>query len=282
MTTALILEGGALRGQYTAGVLDTLMAHQLRFDMVVGVSAGALCGSNYVSNQPGRTNRINVNHRHDKNYISVRRALHRQDIINLDYLFAEHGPQWEAFDEAAYEASPMQFIVTATSIPLGRAVYFTHPKGPTLVNALKASSAMPFFSAPADTEKGLCLDGGLADSIPFHYALGANCDRVVVVRTRERAYRKHSTSPVLASAYRRAFEAYPEFVDTAILRPEMYNAQASELETLEKEGSVFVIAPSQPVTVGRLESDTGKLQALYQTGRDEAETAFAELTDYLK
>ncbi|WP_125702939.1 patatin-like phospholipase family protein [Lacticaseibacillus daqingensis] len=280
-STALILEGGALRGQYTAGVLDTFMAHQQLFDLVVGVSAGALCGTNYVSQQPGRTNRINVTYRHDKNYISVRRALHRQDIINLDYLFAPHGAEWEEFDEATYEASPMRFVIAATSLPLGRAIYFTAPKGAELVGALKASSAMPFISAPAQTTHGLCLDGGIVDSIPFHYALGAGVDRIVVIRTRERAYRKRPTSSVLARAYARAFEAYPDFVQAAIARPTMYNQQASELEALEKAGRIFVIAPQNPVNVSRLESDTNKLRALYETGRAEAEAVLPALQDYL-
>ncbi|WP_179395185.1 patatin-like phospholipase family protein [Lacticaseibacillus absianus] len=280
--TALILEGGALRGQYTAGVLDTFMAHQQFFDLVVGVSAGALCGTNYISQQPGRTDRINVMYRHDKNYISLRRALRRQDIINLDYLFAPHGDTWEDFDEATYAASPMRFVITATSLSLGRAIYFTHPTGAALVGALKASSAMPFISAPAQTTRGLCLDGGIVDSIPFHYALGAGVDRIVVIRTRERTYRKHQTGAVLARAYARAFAPYPDFVQAAIARPTMYNRQADELVDLENAGRLFVIAPQQPVNVSRLEGDTTKLQALYETGRREATALLPAMQAYLQ
>ncbi|WP_225047635.1 patatin-like phospholipase family protein [Lacticaseibacillus kribbianus] len=280
--TALVLEGGALRGQYTAGVLDTFLTHGLHFDTVIGVSAGALCGTNYVSEQLGRTTHVNVGYRHDPNYISLRRALHREDIINLDYLFAPHGDGWEDFDQATYDASPTQFVVVATSVTNGRPVYFVHPTGSELVDALKASSAMPFISAPQDTRLGLCLDGGITDSIPYGYAQAAGFDKIVVIRTRERAYRKAATSPVLAAAYQHTFGEHPAFVEAAIGRPEMYNRQADALDALERAGAAFVIAPSQPVTVKRLEGDTGKLQALYDTGRQEGEARFAALQDYLK
>ncbi|WP_461224501.1 patatin-like phospholipase family protein [Lacticaseibacillus suihuaensis] len=279
--TALVLEGGALRGQYTAGVLDTFLAQGLHFDTVIGVSAGALCGTNYVSEQFGRTTHVNVNYRHDRNYISLRRALRRQDVINLDYLFAPHGAGWEDFDAATYNASATQFVVVATSVTNGRPVYFVHPKDAELVEALKASSAMPFISAPQDTRLGLCLDGGITDSIPYAYAQAAGFAKIVVVRTRERAYRKAATSPVLAAAYQHTFGEHPRFVEAACARPEMYNRQATALDELEAAGDVFVIAPQEPVTVKRLEGDTDKLQALYETGRRESAAAFEALSAYL-
>ncbi|WP_203623191.1 MULTISPECIES: patatin family protein [unclassified Lacticaseibacillus] len=279
---ALVLEGGALRGQYTAGVLDTFLTHEIRFELVVGVSAGALCGTNYLSEQIGRTNAINTKYRTDKNYISVSRALHRQDIINLDYLFAEHGGEWEDFDDRTYRTSPSEFVVVATSIEQGHAVYFRHPQGRDMVADLKASAAMPFISAAAFTSAGPCLDGGIADSIPFEYAQQRGYDKVVVIRTRERAYRKSPTSAVLRRAYHRSFAAHPTFVQTAIGRPEMYNRQAEALEAQEKTGQVFVIAPKQPVTVGRLEHDVNKLAALYQTGVSEAAAALPAMRDYLE
>ncbi|MFD1392177.1 patatin family protein [Lacticaseibacillus jixianensis] len=278
---ALILEGGALRGQYTAGVLDTFLTHDIHFELVVGVSAGALCGTNYLSEQLGRTNAINTKHRMDKNYISVRRALRRQDIINLDYLFAEHGGDWEDFDDRTYRTSPSEFVVVATSVEQGKAVYFRHPQGRDMIADLKASAAMPFISAPAYTSAGVCLDGGIADSIPYQYAQQRGFDQVVVIRTRERAYRKAPTSQVLRRAYHRSFAAYPTFVETAIGRPEMYNRQATALEALEAAGKVFVIAPQQPVTVGRLEHDVSKLEALYQTGVTEAEASLSSMRAYL-
>lgn len=278
---ALILEGGALRGQFTAGVLDAFLAADVQFKTVIGVSAGALCGTNYVSRQAGRTNLINTHYRNDKNYISLRRALRRQDIINLDYLFAEHGGDWVDFDERAYRTSLTEFIVVATSLETGRGAYFRSPQGADLVATLKASSAMPFISRPSVTAQGLCLDGGIADSIPYAYAKVLGYDKIVVIRTRERAYRKSKTSRVLASAYARRFAEYPAFVESAIHRPEMYNHQADTLETMEQAGECFVIAPAEPVTVSRLERDVSKLTALYETGVATGNAQLAAMRTYL-
>lgn len=278
---ALVLEGGAMRGQYTAGVLDALMAHHIQFKTVIGVSAGALCGTNYVSNQRGRTNDVNVNYRHEREYISVRRVFRHQDIINLNYLFAPHGENWADFDELAYIQSPMNFVVGATALATGREVYFERPQGQQLVATLKASSAMPFISKPQRTPQGLCLDGGIADSIPYKYAQVAGFDRIVVVRTRPRDYRKKPTSAVLRQGYQRAFGQYDTFVKTAIARPDMYNQQAAELTELERQGKVFVLAPQQAVTVKRLENDTRKLAALHNTGYRDTQSQLVALRNYL-
>jgi predicted patatin/cPLA2 family phospholipase len=124
---ALVLEGGAFRGQYTAGVVDTFLAHHIEFDNVIGVSAGSLCGANFVSKQYGRAAMININHRHDRDYISFSHLLHRQTIINLDYLFEDHGWRWENFNERAYERSASNFTAVATSMVTGKAVKLYQP-----------------------------------------------------------------------------------------------------------------------------------------------------------
>lgn len=279
---ALVLEGGALRGQYTAGVLDAFLDHDIHFETVIGVSAGALCGTNYISEQRGRTNQINTEYRHDKNYISMRRVFHRQDIINLNYLFEPHGDNWVNFDATTYRRSASKFVVVATALEHGRAVYFDHPVGREMMQVLKASSSMPFISAPTKTDQGLCLDGGIADSIPYAYAQLSGYDKVVVIRTREREYRKNSTGTALRYAYERAFKQYPEFVQAAIARPEMYNQQVDRLNALEQAGEVFVLAPAEPVTVGRLEPDTEKLQALYETALAQTNALVPELRKYLE
>ncbi len=278
---ALVLEGGALRGEYTAGVLDAFLDHDIEFETVIGVSAGALCGTNFISKQRGRTNDVNVNYRHDRNYISVRRAFKRQDIINLDYLFSPHGDTWQNFDATTYRRSASKFVIVATSLELGRAVYFNHPVGREMVQTLKASSSMPFISAPVKTKQGLCLDGGIADSIPYAYAQLSGYDKIVVIRTREREYRKSRTPSPLRHAYEHAFAQYPEFVKAAAARPEMYNHQADKLDTLEKAGHIFVLAPNEPVTVKRLEGDTDKLAALYESGLQDANAEMASLRRYL-
>lgn len=135
--------------------------------------------------------------------------------------------------------------------------------------------------APAKTSQGLCLDGGIADSIPFEYAQLAGFDKIVVIRTREREYRKRRTQSPLRYAYEHAFAQYPEFVKAAAARPEMYNRQADKLDDLEEAGQVFVIAPAEPVTVGRLEGNTDKLEALYETGLEQTQALIPDLRSYL-
>jgi predicted patatin/cPLA2 family phospholipase len=151
-----------------------------------------------------------------------------------------------------------------------------------MVQTLKASSSMPFISAPTPTKQGLCLDGGITDSIPYAYAQLSGYDKIVVIRTREREYRKSRTQSPLRYAYEHAFAKYPDFVKAAAARPEMYNRQADQLDELEAAGKVFVIAPNDPVTVGRLEPDTSKLEALYETGLTQTNALIPELQLYLQ
>ena len=145
---ALVLEGGAMRGQYSTGVTDTFLKHHVEFKSVIGVSAGALCGANFVSKQYGRMADVNTHYRHDRNYISPLRLLKREEILNLDFLFEDHGWDWHNFDERAYQRSASDFTIVATALETGQAVTFTNATGEEFITDLKASSSMPFVSEP--------------------------------------------------------------------------------------------------------------------------------------
>lgn len=280
---ALILEGGAMRGLYTSGILDVLLKKDIQFKTVIGVSAGSLAGANFVSKQYKRTYNINTKYRDDKEYISMANVLKKESIINLDFLFDDHGPTWHNFDARAYERSETNFVIVATSLESGKAVTFDKPKpGRPLINALEASSSMPFISKPHETSKGLCLDGGVADSIPYDLAQKAGFDKIVVVRTRMRSYRKKPTSFALRRLYAKHFKDYPNFIKQAIARPEDYNASVEKLNELEKAGEIFVLAPKEPVKVGRLEHSVKKLDELYQIGVNDMEARFDEMLKYLE
>lgn len=278
---ALVLEGGAMRGQYSAGVCDAFLKYHVEFKSVIGVSAGALCGAQFVAKQYGRMVRVNTTYRHDKDYISLRRVLKREEILNLDFLFEDHGWDWNNFDERAYQRSSTNLTIVATALESGEAVTFTDPLGKELEVALKASSSIPFFSEPQHTNQGDCLDGGVANSIPFQLALDQGFDKVVVVRTRPWAYRKKPTSRLLKEMYERGFKDYPKFVETAIARPEMYNQQVDDLKALTDAGQIYTISPENAIKVGRLENNTKKLTELYQQGMDQAESLLPELESYL-
>ncbi|MDO4903860.1 MAG: patatin family protein [Limosilactobacillus sp.] len=278
---ALVLEGGAFRGQYTAGILDTFLAHHIEFKSVIGVSAGSLAGVNYVSKQYGRAANINTAYRHDRHYISMMRVFKKQ-IINLDYLFEDHGYDWLNFDEHAYTRSASHFTAVATSIDTGKAVTFTDPTGDDLVNALKASSSMPLLSDPVETSQGLCLDGGIANSIPYDIAMEQGFDKIVVVRTRESKYRKKPTNRAEIQLYHRVYKDLPKFAKAAIHRPEMYNHQVSEVNRLANEGKIYNISPKKVVKVKRIEGNVKKIRKLYEQGKKEGEEYLPGLIKYLE
>lgn len=278
---ALVLEGGAMRGQYSTGITDAFLRHHIEFRAVVGVSAGALCGANYVSKQYGRMVHVNTHYRHDPDYISARRLLKREGILNLDFLFEDHGWDWRNYDERAYERSASDFTIVATSLETGRAITFTNPRGQDFVNAIKASSSMPFVSAPQETTAGPCLDGGVADSIPYDVAQAQGYDKLVVVRTRPRDYQKDPTPTLLARLYRRHFADYPAFAQAGIDRPLVYNRQVQALNALEEAGRAFVFAPKKAIKVHRLEGNVKKLAALYRLGQDTAEQLLPAMAAYL-
>ncbi len=279
---ALVLEGGALRGQYSAGVVDTFLAHHIEFQSVIGVSAGALCGANFVSKQYGRVTSINTGYRHNSDYISIRHLLRKKSIIDLDYLFKDHGLQWSNFDERAYHRSATNFSIVATSLATGQAAVFTNPGGKDLQDALIASSSMPFMAEPRQTTQGLCLDGGVADSIPVDIAQKQGFDKIVVVRTRDINYRKKKTSSAVAKMYQHLYRQYPEFIQAGINRPEMYNHQVVTINKMHQRGELFCIAPQTPVTIKRLEGNVKKLDALYEQGQREAHRILPHLITYLE
>lgn len=277
---ALVLEGGAFRGQYTAGICDTFLAHHIEFRSVIGVSAGSLNGVNFVAKQYGRAANININHRHDREYISMTRIFKRK-FINMDYLFEDHGWSWQNFDERAYKRSASHFTAVATKLADGKRALFTDYTGEDLKNALIASCSMPFMLNPAPTTAGLCLDGGIADSIPYDVAQKQGFDKIIVVRTQNVAYRKKPTGRAVQELYHRYFKDYPEFADAGIRRPEVYNQQLAQIQHLQKIGQVFNIAPKEPVKVSRVEGNVKKIRQLYQTGRAEAEAILPDLISYL-
>lgn len=278
---ALVLEGGAFRGQYTAGIVYTFLAHHIEFKSVIGVSAGSLNGVNFVSKQYGRAANININHRHDRHYISMTRVF-KKEIINLDYLFEDHGYSWQNFNETAYKRSASHFTAVATSLQSGKVALFTDPTGDELTQALKASSSMQFLSNPQETSQGPCLDGGIADSIPYDIARQQGYDKIVVVRTRDVKYRKKPSSRAVKELYHRVYKDYPAFAEAGINRPLVYNKQVAEINRLANEGKIYDIAPKKPVKIKRVEGNVKKIRKLYERGKKEGEEYLPGMLRYLE
>ncbi|MDL2253065.1 patatin family protein [Ruminococcaceae bacterium OttesenSCG-928-I18] len=279
--SALVLEGGALRSLFTSGVLDVFIEQDVHFDCVIGTSAGSLCGVSYITRQKGRTAGVNIGYCDDKQYISLRNRFRYDGVFNLDYLFEEPRGRWDVFDEAAYLHTKTRFLVCATRCESADAVYFENPRGQELVTAIKASCSMPVAAKIIPTEKGPCLDGGIAAAIPFEKALQDGYEKVVVVKTQADTYQKQRDAAFMRLLSSMLYLRYPALRAALSARPQRYNAQLQKLKTLEKEGRVFVLAPAKPVQVSHTEQDKAKLEALYEEGLQEGRRRLKALRQYL-
>lgn len=280
--TILILEGGAQRCLFTAGVLDALLEENVHFPVVAGVSAGALSGMNYVSGQIGRTAKINTEYANDKRYLSMRNLLKGQSIFNFDFLFGEISQKLVPMDYDAFYASSKRYLAFSTDIETGDAVI--HEKGISedVTMGARASSSMPLLAPPVAVDGRRCLDGAVAAAIPLAWALESGFEKIVLVLTRERGYQKPPTKRSMMPLYRRAYHENPVFAEKCITIPERYNALQQQISELEQQGRIFVIRPTEPVDVSRTEKDVGKLKRLYRRGKSITVHRMDALREYIK
>ena len=278
---AIVLEGGAFRGLYQEGVLDCLMQHGINFQTTIGVSAGALNGINYVSGQIGRSAHINIRYRHDKRYVGINAFLRtkRKSLINLDFTFGSL-PNVPDLNELRLKDPKRRFVAVATSLETGKACYFDNTREDILLCA-KASATLPYFSKPIMIDDKPFLDGGCDDRIPFKWALNEGYKKVIVIRTRDRQFRIKSNFDKRYGITKRWYSNYPDFAFILARTDEDYNAQCNELDKLEKNGDVFVIAPSTPINIKMLEKDLTKLRELYFMGYMDCLNSLGNLIDYL-
>lgn len=279
---ALVLEGGSLRCLFSAGVVDVMMEHGVQYDGVFGVSAGALTGVNYVSDQPGRTARVNLDFVNDKRYLGVRNLLLHKSIFNFDFLFGEISDTLLPLDRETFQNSPCRFTAVATNCLTGQPEYFEKSACTDIYSGIRASASMPLL-APVVTVDGIpCLDGGVSVSIPYQRALDEGYDKIVVVTTREHGYRKPQVSRGLARLYAKYYRKYPNLISSLLETPRRYSKELSDIDRLEAQGKLFVLRPSQPVTVSRTEKDVQKLQALYNEGAGVCQSRWDALEAYLR
>ena len=264
MKTGLVLEGGGLRGVFTAGVLDAFLDGNFHADYVIGVSAGAANGVSYVSGQRERGLRTNTDYLHDPRYMGLRSLLLHRSLFGMDFIFHEIPQHLDPFDYQAFQENLCEFWTGAIDIRTGETVYFGKEEIGDDLEALRATTSLPLLSQPVAYRGRLLLDGGTADPIPVRRALADGCDRVVVVLTRERGYRKPAQS--FRAVYRSAFRRYPAMIRALDTRHRIYNDTLDFLAVLECGGTAAVIAPATPPQVRRIERDRDKLLALYQEG----------------
>lgn len=279
MKTCLVLEGGALRGIYTAGVLDELIKDNIKIDAIIGVSMGSLVGINYVSNQPKRAINYNLKYCKDKRYISISSLLKTGDIVNKQFAYYDIPNKLDPFDYQEYKKSNIKFYCTLTNIDTGKAEYKEIKDAKKEVEYLRAGGSMPGVSKIVEIGNKKYLDGGISDSIPIRKAIEMNYDKIIVVLTRPIEYRKKdSKNKAIARLYRK----YPNFVNTIHNRNQNYNKTVEEIIQLEKQKKIFVIRPSRKVNIKRIEHNRERILEQYHLGVEDYNNKKEDLKIYLK
>jgi len=266
MKKGLVMEGGAMRGMFTAGVTDVMMEHGVVYDGAIGVSAGAVFGINYKSNQPGRVIRYNMKYCGDKRYCSLRSLILTGDLYGKQFCYYEIPDKLDLFDKETYAASPMEFYVVCTDVYTGEAVYRKVDRWEgSGIDWMRASASMPLVSGVIETDGYSLLDGGAADSIPIRKFEELGYDRNVIILTQPKGYVKKQSSllPLIKVMLRR----YPGMAYAMEKRHEVYNETLAYVEKREKEGAVYVIRPKATLPVDKVEKDPMKLKECYDLGR---------------
>ncbi|OJF97014.1 patatin family protein [Alkalibacterium sp. 20] len=278
MSVGMVLEGGGMRGLYTAGVLDTLIDEEIQIDGMVTVSAGALFGINFASKQKGRALRYNKMYIRDKRYISLRSFLKTGDIVNKDFAFYTIPFSLDIFDEKTFKQSGIDFYVTVTNMETGKPEYVLITEPLKQMEALRASGSMPFVSQPVIHKGSNYLDGGASDSIPIKKARTLGYDKNIVILTQPLDYRKTKPNNFMIDRW---YKNYPAFKNTLKNRYKNYNNTIEKIIEDEQSGNTFVIRPSETIPIKRLERDPAKLQVMYDLGVKDAEKQILELKSYL-
>jgi predicted patatin/cPLA2 family phospholipase len=280
INSCLVLEGGGLRGAFTGGVLEYLLENNLNFERVVGVSAGACLGASYVSRQKGRNRRVNVELPSDRRYMGIRHLITTGSYFNMKFIFEEIPDRLVPFDEVTYFANPTEFDIVITSLKTGNPIYLSKKDQAEIGvgKSLVASSSIPLLSKPVDIQGELFLDGGVGDPIPVKYAMGKS-QKAVVVLTRPRGYRKEALRN--KGIFKFAFRKYPEFLKAILRRNEEYNKTLDFCDQMEKEGKLFILAPSPEFQIGRTEKSYEKRLGLYNHGYSTVKLFIEPLRDFL-
>ena len=267
--TGLVLEGGAMRGLFTAGVIDVMMERGIEFDGIVGVSAGAAFGCNYKSRQIGRVIRYNKLMAHNWRFCSFRSWVATGDLIGAKFAYETLPNEIDVFDRATYNANPTNFYAVCTDVVSGEAVYQeVNTITDETMNWIRASASMPLFSRIVDIDGHRLLDGGVADSIPLEWMERQGYDRNVVILTQPQGFVKkpNALTPVMSLVYRK----YPRFVEAMRRRHDMYNAELAYIAHAEQDGRAIVIRPPQTLPIGHICHDPAQMQQIYEIGRQTA------------
>jgi len=276
----LVLEGGGMRGLYTAGVLDVFMNNNIYFPYVIGVSAGACNAASYISRQIGRNKRVILDYIGDPRYMSYRNFFKEGNLFGTDFVFNEIPNKLIPFDYHTYNNSKETFVIVATDCNRGTPVYFYKKNGHDVLNQLKASSSLPFLSPIVDINGMKLLDGGIVDSIPIKKSIEDGNKKNVIILTRDKNYRKKPFKGNFVS--KKVYKNYENIVQAINNRYKIYNETLDYIEELELSGKAFVIRPKESLQIGRLEKNKVKLEKLFNQGYYDSENCFNKLSEWIK
>ncbi len=281
MKTGLVLEGGALRAIFSSGVCDALLDGNVMTDYVIGVSAGIAYGVSYVSRQPRRNLEVVTRYAPDKRYMGMNNLVDKSNrsYFGLKFAYDTIPNELIPFDYDTFAAYPGEVEAVVTNLNTGKADYLPVPRQDHESLLLQATCAMPLLFPIYRINGQPYLDGGAADSIPWQRALDQGCERVVVVLTRPREYRRKPDQMI--RLIRKQYQEYPKFVQAMETRAQRYNENREQLFELEREGKALVIAPKSTLGVGRIERDTEKLRLLWAEGYQMTVERMDEIKDYL-
>ncbi len=282
MKLGMVFEGGANRTIFSCGVMDAFLEEGLMPDYFIGVSAGIAYGVSYLSGQKGRNLELMEKYMTDKRYMGVRHLFNREEkaYYNTKFVFEQVPNELLPFDYDAFARYEGKVEAAVTNLHTGKAEYLKVPRGRDMRDTLVASCSLPVLFQPVKIGRRYYLDGGIADSIPYEHALQEGCDKLIVVLTRARGYVKKQEKAITLTNH--LYKNYPKLVEALNLRAERYNECMKQLEGLEQEGKVFVIAPEDTYGVGRTETDTVKLRLLYDEGYRLAKQQRNTLLEYLQ
>lgn len=279
MKTGLVLEGGGVRGIYTAGVLDVFMEHGVTFDGVIGVSAGAIHGCSYLSGQKGRSIRYYKKYCNDPRFMSFKSWVKTGDIVGADFCYRELPDVLDPYDHEQFNKCNTPFYVTCSNVETGQAEYIQITDMKTQINALRASASLPYFSRIVEINGKKYLDGGCTDSIPVDAFQKLGFEKNVVVLTRDAKYRK---KPELKLLPKLCYHRYQTFADALLNRHTAYNRTVERILELEKEGRIFVIRPEHPLNIGRMEKDPENVQRVYDIGYADGQKYLNDMLEWMQ
>ncbi|MBX9972632.1 patatin family protein [Cytobacillus firmus] len=275
----LVLEGGGMRGVYTAGVLEYFLEQDLSFPYVIGVSAGACNAASYLSKQKGRNRIVNVDYVTDPRYISWRNYFKSRQFFGMDFIFDEIPNKLVPFHYDEFYKNESEFVIGTTDCHTGKPVYFSKKDyGKDMLKVLKASSSLPFIAPEVDFNSRVLLDGGISDPIPIKKAQQDGFKKNIVILTRNRGYSKKPSK--FTFMVKRKYPHYAGLQKALAERFWTYNETLRYVEQEEKNGTVLVIQPQEPLIVGRMERNPQKLEKLYLQGYEDARKSFERINQF--